>query len=53
MSLLERFDPPAYLPDFNEIPNQLEQWHEAESGWFDEYKAVASKKVPDGARAVL
>ena len=48
MSLLERFDPPAYLPDFNEIPNQLEQWHEAESGWFDEYKSVASKKVPDG-----
>jgi hypothetical protein len=48
MGLLERFDPPAYLPDFNEIPDQLEQWHEAVSGWFDEYKAVASTKVPDG-----
>jgi len=35
MSLLERFDPPAFLPDFNSIPGQLEAWHRAVSSWFD------------------
>ena len=27
MSLLERFDSPAYLPDFSRIPGQPKQWH--------------------------
>src|SRR5262245_41385025 len=35
MSLLERFDPPAFMPDFNGIPGQLEAWHRAVSSWFD------------------
>jgi hypothetical protein len=34
MGLVQRFDPPAYLPDFNPIPGQLEAWHKAVSNWF-------------------
>lgn len=32
---LNRFDPPAFLSDFNTIPGQLEAWHRAMSAWFD------------------
>jgi hypothetical protein len=35
MPLLNRYDTPAFLPDFNRIPGQLEAWHRAVSGWFD------------------
>jgi hypothetical protein len=35
MALLNRFDPPAFLPDFNAIPGQLDAWHRAMSSWFD------------------
>jgi hypothetical protein len=35
MSLLSRFDPPAFLADFNAIPGQLDAWHLAMSSWFD------------------
>ena len=35
MGILQRFDPPAFLPDFNTIPGQLEAWHRAISKWFD------------------
>ena len=35
MSLLARYDPPAYLADFNSIPGQLDAWHRAMSSWFD------------------
>jgi hypothetical protein len=35
MALLSRFDPPAFLPDFNSIPGMLDAWHLAVSGWFD------------------
>jgi hypothetical protein len=31
MSLLNRFDPPAFLPDFVQIPGQMEAWHKAVS----------------------
>jgi len=37
-----RFDPPAFLDDFDKIPGQLEAWSNAVSGWFDE--AIASEK---------
>lgn len=37
MGILQRFDPPAYLPDFNAIPGQLEAWHRAVSNWFDDF----------------
>jgi hypothetical protein len=33
---LTRYDPPAFLTDFNAIPGQLDQWSAAVSGWFDE-----------------
>ena len=36
MAILQQFDPPAYLPDFNGIPGQLEAWHRAVSKWFDD-----------------
>lgn len=35
MGILQRFDPPAFLPDFNAIPGQSEAWHRAVSNWFD------------------
>ena len=36
MALLTRYDTPAFLPDFNVIPGQLEAWHRAVSAWFDQ-----------------
>jgi hypothetical protein len=35
MSLLSRFDPPAYLDDFDAIPGQREAWHDFVSLNFD------------------
>lgn len=35
MSQLRRFDPPAYLPDFSDIPGQCDAWHAAMSASFD------------------
>jgi hypothetical protein len=43
--LLQRFDPPAFLPDFKAIPGQLEAWHNAVSAWFDAVVAVERKAV--------
>lgn len=36
MALLTRYDSPAFLPDFNSIPGQLDAWHSAVSAWFDQ-----------------
>lgn len=36
MALLPRYDTPAFLPDFNAIPGQLDAWNRAVSAWFDE-----------------
>jgi hypothetical protein len=47
MSLLNRFDPPAFLADFNSIPGQLEAWHHAMSAWFD--AVVAGERAAIGA----
>lgn len=44
MALLKRYDPPAFLPDFNAIPGQLEAWHHAVSVWFDAVIAIEMKK---------
>lgn len=33
---LSRYDPPGFMTDFDSIPNQLQQWSNAVSGWFDE-----------------
>ncbi len=35
MPLLQRFDPPAYLDDFDGIPGQRDSWHEYVSLTFD------------------
>jgi hypothetical protein len=35
MGVVQRFDPPAFLPDFNSISGQLDAWHRAMSNWFD------------------
>jgi hypothetical protein len=44
MALLARYDPPAFLPDFNTIPGQLEAWHGAVSNWFDEVIALDQQR---------
>ncbi|MFO0820872.1 MAG: hypothetical protein U1A77_23190 [Pirellulales bacterium] len=35
MSLVNRFNPPAFMPDYQGIPGQLDAWHRAMSAWFD------------------
>lgn len=48
MELLPRYDTPAFLPDFNAIPGQLEAWHNAMSQWFDEIILLDQKRFgPD------
>lgn len=32
---IKKYDPPGFMPDFDKIPGQLEQWSAAVSGWFD------------------
>jgi hypothetical protein len=39
MALLTRYDTPAFLPDFNAIPGQLDAWNRAVSAWFDQVVA--------------
>ncbi len=48
MGLVQRFDPPAHLPDFNDLPGQLEKWHQVVSAWFDEAIDRQRKVVVDG-----
>lgn len=50
MALLNRYHPPAFLPDFNGIPDQLDAWHRAVSAWFDQI--IASDQAAFGG-AVL
>ena len=45
MPLLNRYDPPAFLPDFNAIAGQLDAWHRAVSSWFDAVAAIELKKT--------
>jgi len=45
MPLLNRYDPPAFLGDFNAIPGQLDAWHQAVSTWFDAIIAGEVKKA--------
>src|ERR1043165_1968802 len=48
MSLLERFDPPAHLPDFAALPGLLDQWHRAMSKWFDFAISNEIATIPSG-----
>ena len=45
MGLVHRFGPPAYLPDFREIPGQLERWHKVVSDWFDQAREKQSNEL--------
>lgn len=45
MSLVSRYNPPAFMPDFQGIPGQLEAWHRAMSGWFDGVVKTESEVV--------
>lgn len=36
MALLTRYDTPAFLPDFDSVPGQLDAWNRAVSAWFDQ-----------------
>ncbi|MDB5384813.1 MAG: hypothetical protein JWM11_459 [Planctomycetaceae bacterium] len=45
MSLLSRFDPPAFLPDFNAIPGQVSAWHRAMSAWFDAVVVIEQNAI--------
>jgi len=45
VALLSRFDPPAFLPDFNQIPGQLDAWHRAMYAWFDIVVAAEQKLI--------
>ena len=47
MGLVHRFGPPAYLPDFREIPGQLERWHKFISDWLDQAREKQSKELQD------
>ncbi|TFW31348.1 hypothetical protein [Massilia horti] len=48
MALLQKFDPPAFLSDFNGIPGQLEAWHNAVSAWFDAVVKIELNKIAQG-----
>jgi hypothetical protein len=45
MALLTRYDTPAFLPDFNAIPGQLDAWNQAVSAWFDQIIANDQKAL--------
>jgi hypothetical protein len=49
MALLQKFDPPAFLPDFIGIPGQLEAWHFAVSSWFDNVAQLERQAIAHGA----
>jgi hypothetical protein len=45
VGLLNRYDPPAYLPDYDAIPGQLDAWNRAMSAWFDAVVASERKLI--------
>ena len=45
-----RYDPPAFMTDFDGIPGQLEAWSNAMSGWVDEMIAQVQAQLPPGAQ---
>jgi hypothetical protein len=46
--VLERYDPPGGLTDFDDIPGQLEQWSTAVSGWFGGNIALVQQMIHEG-----
>lgn len=49
MALLQKFDPPAFLSDFNVIPGQLDAWNNAMNSWFDAVVVIEAGKIAKGA----
>jgi hypothetical protein len=49
MTLLQRFDTPAYLADFNGIPGQIEAWSAAVSSWFDAVVTIERNRIAAGS----
>jgi|GEM_PF-4009656 len=49
MALLPRFDTPAFLPDFNDIPGQLDAWNQAMISWFDNVVELEQQKLVGAA----
>ncbi|HXU44451.1 MAG TPA: hypothetical protein VN783_02925 [Thermoanaerobaculia bacterium] len=47
-ALLDRFDPPAHLPDFNDLPGLLDQWDRAMIHWFNASIASEQGQVHPG-----
>ncbi len=45
---VSRYDPPAFMTDFDDIPGQLQAWSDAVSGWFDETINMEKEKVGEG-----
>ena len=50
MAHIRRYDPPAFVTDFDDIPGQLQAWSDAVSGWFDETIAAETQSVGKGNR---
>jgi hypothetical protein len=44
---ISRYSPPGYLPDFDHIDGQLQQWSDAVSRWFDEAIAAEAELLGD------
>src|SRR3954451_19486685 len=44
-----RYDPPAFMTDFDDIPGQLEAWSNAMSGWVDEIIAQVEQQLAPGS----
>jgi hypothetical protein len=53
MALLQKFDPPAFLPDFNGIPGQLDAWSNAVSSWFDAVVTIERNRIAQGTNKPL
>jgi hypothetical protein len=45
---LQRYDPPGFLTDFDKIPDQLNQWSNAVSGWFEEILTFETSQIKPG-----
>lgn len=49
---IKRYDPPAFMTDFDKVPGLRDQWSEVVSAWFDEMVEAVSdtlkKRFPDG-----
>jgi hypothetical protein len=42
-----RYDPPAFMTDFDDIPGQLDAWSHAMSGWVDEVITTVQEQLSE------